>query len=217
MIVKIPKSSQKYKITYILVALNIVLYIYCAIVSKNALVIDNSVAAILGQYNRLILEYGMPYYYQLFSSMFIHASILHLAGNLMFLLIVGLRAEEMFSLPEYLGIYLIGGLAGNLLSLVFGPNFISVGASGALFALFGACIIYDRKKMQQSIIGALMLAAFLFIISTGENINILSHLGGLVFGIITGYIIASKHKPENEKQYTFSYYYSDYQQIQKQT
>ena len=48
--------------------------------------------------------------------MFIHASIFHLVGNMLFLLIFGLRGEEMFSLPEYLGIYLLGGLAGNLLS-----------------------------------------------------------------------------------------------------
>jgi rhomboid protease GluP len=96
--------------------------------------------------------------------MFIHASIVHLAGNLMFLLIFGLRAEEMFSLSEYLGIYFIGGLTGNLLSLAFGPDFLSVGASGAIFAIFGATIIYDRKTMQQSIVGALVFAFFLFII-----------------------------------------------------
>ena len=60
-------------------------------------------------------------YYQLFTSMFIHASIFHLVGNMLFLLIFGLRGEEMFSLPEFLGIYLLGGLAGNLLYFRFGP------------------------------------------------------------------------------------------------
>ena len=207
MIIKLQKNSQKYKITYILIALNIALYIYCAIASGNAFEIDKSVATVLGQYNRAILEIGFPFYYQLFTSMFIHASIIHLAGNLMVLLIFGLRAEKIFSLPEYLTIYLLGGLTGNLLSLTLGLEYLSVGASGAIFALFGACIIYNRKTMQQSIIGALMFAFFLLIINTGKDVNNLAHLGGLVFGLIVGYIIASKHKLKTETQYTINYSY----------
>lgn len=207
MIVQIQKSSQKYKITYVLIALNIAIYIWGAIVGGNLLQTDISISLIWGQYNKLILEIGYPFYYQLFTSMFIHASIVHLAGNMLFLLIFGLRAEEMFSLPEYLGIYFVGGLVGNLLSLVFGPDFLSVGASGAIFAIFGACIMYDRKAMQQSIIGALIFAFFLFFINTGEGVNILAHLGGLVFGLAAGYVLASRRRPEKEARYTIQYSY----------
>lgn len=203
----IPKSSQKFKVTYVLIALNIALYIYGAIVGGNAFVTGDNVVLELGQVNLLVLN---GYYYQLFTSMFIHASIIHLAGNMLFLLIFGLRGEEMFSLPEYLGIYLVGGLVGNLLSLiptvVFGDiYFISVGASGAIFALFGACIIYDRRAMRQSILGALVFAFFLFFINTGEGVNILAHLGGLVFGLVAGYIIASRRKPETQYKINYSY------------
>jgi rhomboid protease GluP len=137
--------------------------------------------------------------------MFIHASVFHLAGNMLFLLIFGLRGEEMFSLPEYLGIYLVGGLVGNLLSLSFGPNFISVGASGAIFSLFGACVIYNRRSVRQSILGALVYAFFLFFINTGEGVNILAHLGGLAFGLIIGYLIASRRKPHEQYSARYSY------------
>ncbi|MGD6810391.1 MAG: rhomboid family intramembrane serine protease [Candidatus Bathyarchaeia archaeon] len=205
MIVKNLKSSQKFKVTYVLIALNIAVYILGAIIGGNALETGWRFYSVWGQYNAMVLFDGA--YYQLFTSMFVHASIVHLAGNLMFLLIFGLRAEEMFSLSEYLGIYFIGGLTGNLLSLAFGPDFLSVGASGAIFAIFGATIIYDRKTMQQSIIGALVFAFFLFIINMGEGVNILAHLGGLVFGLFVGYLIASKRKPEKENQYTISYSY----------
>jgi rhomboid protease GluP len=207
MIVKIQKNSQKYKITYILIALNIALYIYCALASGNAFKIDTNVAAVLGQWNYLILNIGFPYYYQLFSSMFIHASLLHLAGNLMFLLIFGLKAEEMFTLPQYLGIYLLGGLTGNLLSLSFGPAYLSVGASGAIFAIFGAYIIYSRKATQQSIIGALIFAFFLLFINMGDtNVNNLAHIGGIAFGLAVGYLLAVKNKPEKQNHYTINYY-----------
>lgn len=201
------KSSQRYLITYILIGINIALYIYGAIVGGDFFYTADNVVLSLGQVNILVLN---GYYYQLFSSMFIHASIVHLAGNMMFLLIFGLRGEEMFSLPEYLGIYLVGGLIGNLLSLiptvVFGDlTFISVGASGAIFALFGACIIFDRRSMRQSIMGALVFAFFLFFINMGEGVNILAHLGGLVFGLVAGYIIASRRKPGNQYNVSYSY------------
>jgi rhomboid protease GluP len=207
MFIKTIKSSQKYKITYILIALNIALYIYCALIGGNALTIDDSVAYVLGQNNWLILNTGFPYYYQLFTSMFIHANLMHIGGNLMFLLIFGLRAEEMFSLPEYLGIYLIGGLTGNLLSLALGPSYLSVGASGAIFALFGACILYDRKAARQSIFGALIFAGFLFLVNMGPDVNMLAHLGGLVFGLIAGYLLALKHKPQEARTYSINYSY----------
>jgi rhomboid protease GluP len=195
-------NCEKYKPTYILIALNVAIYIAGAIVGGNALNTGDSVVYVWGQVNLLVFQGA---YWQLITSMFIHASIFHLVGNMLFLLIFGLRGEEMFSLPEFLGIYLLGGLTGNLLSLVFGPNFISVGASGAIFALFGACIMYDRRSVRQSILGALVYAGFLFFINIGSNVNILAHLGGLVFGLVLGYIIASRRKPN--QQYTAEFKY----------
>lgn len=195
-------NSEKYKPTYILIILNVVIYILGAVVSGNILQTGDKVVLIWGQVNDFVFQGA---YWQLITSMFIHASIFHLVGNMLFLLIFGLRGEEMFSLLEYFGIYLLGGLAGNLLSLIFGPNFISVGASGAIFALFGACVIYDRRSVRQSIAGALVYAFFLFFINTGEGVNILAHLGGLVIGLILGYTIASRRKPEQQINYEFQY------------
>jgi rhomboid protease GluP len=155
-----------------------------------------------GQVNAFVFQGA---YWQLFTSMFIHATIAHLAGNMLFLLIFGLRGEEMFSLPEYLGIYLIGGLAGNVLSLAL-PELISVGASGAIFSLFGACLIYTRRSVRQSILGALVYAFFLLFISAGPGVNDFAHVGGLVFGLLIGYLIATMRKPS--EQYSVKYSYS---------
>ena len=195
-------GCEKDKPTYILIALNVAVYIYTSILSGNALQTSIDVQAQWGQYNLLVLN---GWYYQLLTSMFIHASLFHLVGNLLFLLIFGLRGEEMFSLPEFLTIYLVGGLFGNILSLVFGPDFISVGASGAIFAMFGACVIYGRRSVRQSILGALVYAFFLFFINTGAGVNIAAHLGGLVFGLLIGYLIATRRKPNHEEKVRQSY------------
>ncbi len=194
-------GCEKYKPTYILIAINVAIYIVGAIISGNALTTGDEVILHWGQVNLLVFQGA---FWQLFTSMFIHASIFHLVGNMLFLLIFGLRGEELFSLPEYIGIYLLGGLAGNLLSLVFGIGsdslFVSVGASGAIFSLFGACVIYGRRAVRQSIIGALVFAFFLFFINVGPSVNILAHLGGLVFGLAIGYLLAARRKPDHQEK-----------------
>jgi len=195
-------NCQKYKPTYILIIVNIAIYIIGAIITGSILETGNQIVFIWGQVNLFVFEGA---YWQLFTSMFIHASIFHLAGNMLFLLIFGLRGEEMFSIIEFLGIYFIGGLAGNLLTLLHGAEFISVGASGAIFAMFGAAIIYDRRSVRQSIIGGLVFAFFLFFINTGPQVNILAHLGGLVSGLLLGYIIASRRKPHEQIETEFRY------------
>jgi rhomboid protease GluP len=191
---------MKYKPTYILIAINVAAYIYTSIVGGDFLVTGEGPIIVWGQVNALVFQGA---YWQLFTSLFVHASIAHIVGNMLFLFIFGLRAEEMFSLPEYLGIYVLGGLAGNLLSLGFGPYFISVGASGAIFALFGAVVIYARRSVRQSIVGALVFAVFLFIINSGVGVNILAHLGGLGFGLLIGYWLATRRKPH--EQYSVKY------------
>jgi rhomboid protease GluP len=199
-------GCEKYKPTYVLIAINVAIFIAGAIVSGNALTTGDSVILQWGQVNLLVFQGA---FWQLLTSMFIHASIFHLVGNMLFLLIFGLRGEELFSLPEYLGIYILGGLAGNLLSLVFGIGseglFVSVGASGAIFSVFGACVIYGRRAVRQSILGALVFAFFLFFINTGAGVNIAAHLGGLVFGLVLGYILAARRKPDHQEKIRQSY------------
>jgi len=195
-------GCEKYKPTYILIGLNVAIYIYGAIVGGNSFITPDSVVYQWGQVNLYVFQGA---YWQLFTSIFIHATIIHLVGNMLFLLIFGLRGEEMFTLPEYLTVYLVGGLVGNALSLMFGPIFVSVGASGAIFSLFGACVIYSRRSVRQSILGALVYAFFLFFINTGEGVNIIAHLGGLLFGLLLGYVIATRRKIDyTERKHPYS-------------
>ena len=198
-------SSKKFKPTIILIALNIAVYVYTSIVGGDFLNTSPNMLGNYGQVNRLVIYSG--YYHQLFTSMFIHADITHIIGNMLFLFIFGLRGEEMFSLPEYISIYFLGGLTGNLLSLLFLPlDTISVGASGAIFAMFGAAIIFARRSFRQSIIGALIYAFFLLFLSSGPGVNNFAHIGGLVAGLLIGYVLAIRRKPE--ARYSISYSYS---------
>jgi rhomboid protease GluP len=196
------KSSKKYMPTYIIIALNIIFYVYTSILSGNIVEMDYYVIQQYGQYNLFVLNGA---YWQLFTSMFVHVSIVHLLGNMFFLLIFGLRAEELFSLKEYLLIYFLSGLSGNLLTLLFGFDMVSAGASGAIFGMFGACIIYVRRAIGQSIISALLYAFFLFMISSGPSVNVFAHLGGLAIGLLIGYALAATRRFRMTYKYNYSF------------
>jgi len=197
------KSSKRFMPTYIIIALNVIVYVYTSIIGGDFITTSDVAIELYGQVNYLVIHYG--WYWQLFTAMFIHVNIIHLLGNMLFLLIFGLRAEELFSLKEYLLIYFLSGLTGNLLTLLFGFDMISAGASGAIFGMFGACTIYFRRAIGQSIMSALLYAFFLLMISSGPSVNIFAHLGGLVVGLLIGYVLAATRKPKPIQKYEYSF------------
>lgn len=196
------KFGKEFVLTLTLIALNVIVYVYTAILSGNFVEIGYQVLRQYGQFNQYVLNGG---YWQLFTAMFVHLDIIHLLGNMFFLLIFGLRAEELFTPTEYLLIYFLSGLAGNLLTLLFGPSMVSAGASGAIFGIFGACTIYLRRAFGQSIIGALLYAFFLLMVSAGQGVNNLAHLGGVLVGLLLGYAIAGRRMQKAVYRYSYSF------------
>lgn len=196
------KSSQVFKLTYILIFVNFAVYAYTAIISGNFMVTGDEALEKYGQVNYLVMNGS---YWQLFTSMFVHVNIIHLLGNMFFLTVFGLRVEELFSLPEYLTTYFLSGLTGNLLTLLLGPTIVSTGASGAIFGLFGACTVYIRRAIGQSLVGALLYSFFLLMVSTAPGVNVLAHFGGLAAGLLIGYVLASRRKIRITYQYRVVY------------
>jgi rhomboid protease GluP len=196
-------SSKRFMPTYVIIAFNIIFYAYTSLLSGNFIKTSYDVILRYGQVNSFVMK-GL--YWQLFTAMFVHVNIIHLFGNMFFLLIFGLRAEELFSIQEYLLVYFSSGLAGNLLTLLFGPYVPpSAGASGAIFGMFGACTIYVRRAIGQSIIGALMYSFFLLMMSSGQYVNNLAHLGGLIIGLMIGYMLAAKRRFKVVYKYRYSF------------
>ena len=191
-------------VTFVLIAVNVAVYAYTAFLSQSLTAIDSAVIVEYGQSNLLVLRHG--WYWQLFTAMFVHVNIVHIAGNMLFLLIFGLRAEEMFRPEEYLAVYLFSGLAGNVLTLTMGTGFTSAGASGAIFGLFGAVVLYARQVSNQPLVGALAYAFILLMLSIGLNVNVVAHFGGLVAGLIMGYTIARMRPKAKAFQYSYSYH-----------
>lgn len=174
--------------TTFLVTVNIIVYVFTSLVGGNFIQTDYRVLLQLGQFNLSVFNGN---YWQLLTSIFVHVDLPHIALNMLFLVIFGLRAEELFKTEEYFLIYLLSGLSGSLLTLIFmTPTTVSAGASGAVFGMYGAGILYTRKMFGQSIIGTLLYSFLFLILSTGVGINVVAHFGGLAAGLVIGYTLA---------------------------
>jgi len=145
-----------------------------------------------GQFNLAVIARG--WYWQLFTSMFVHVHLPHLIMNMFFLLIFGLRAEDLFKGREFLFIYIASGLAGNILTLLQPLLTVSAGASGAIFGIFSASVIYMRKIFNMSVFSGLVYSLLFLLLSVSEGVNLFAHLGGLVAGLVIGYFFAESRK-----------------------
>jgi len=205
------KNSKEYMPTYSLVAANIAVYALTSYFGGNAFETDSSMIVAYGLFTPAVLNGEV---WRLFTSLFVHANVAHIAGNMLFLFIYGLRAEDMFDIKEYLAVYFLSGLAGNFLTMytdlltagAFGGFAFSVGASGAIFGMLGAVMVYMRRSIGQSILSALIYVFFLFAISIGQGVNVFAHLGGLVVGLALGYAFAvTRRKRRPPVSYQFNY------------
>lgn len=112
--------------------------------------------------------------WMLFTSMFLHADILHIGGNVFFLLLFGTALEEQVSPRRWIITYLTSGLAGNLTFLLLGGDAIGLGASGAIWGLLAAA------GGVRGLIGMIFYGG-LNIFSGG---GFLAHAGGLLAGLV---------------------------------
>ena len=184
------ESLKKAKITQALIIINCISFIVFNILLPIEFILQ------LVQINsKIVLDFE---YYRLITSMFLHADIMHIFSNMLALLIFGTAVESNYSKFEYLIIYFISGLIGNLFSLVLLPlDVISLGASGAIFGLIGAAFILFAVDGDRTLIFLGMFYLFYFIIaSLAPGINLWAHLFGLVGGIAFGYFFIRKRKDQ---------------------
>jgi membrane associated rhomboid family serine protease len=124
-------------------------------------------------------------WWRLFTAMFLHYGPIHLAFNMLALWFFGGAVEQAIGRSRYLLVYIVSGLAGSAGALVFTPNSVTVGASGAIFGILGAALVLERQRnyvLGGGAIGIIVLnLVFTFAI---PGISIGGHLGGLFGGAL---------------------------------
>jgi membrane associated rhomboid family serine protease len=184
---------SRYSITEILLAINVIAFLAEVATGLPLLGVNG------GQAGHVFVD-GMlvgPYIhgrqdepYRLLTSAFLHDGLIHIAFNMWFLWVVGNALERGIGRRPYAAIYGASIFAGSFGALVFQPNIASVGASGALFGLFGALLVLANRRgisIWQSGLGATLVLNILISLSI-PNISIGAHAGGLVGGVILGWL-----------------------------
>jgi membrane associated rhomboid family serine protease len=124
-------------------------------------------------------------WWRLITAAFLHANLLHLGLNMLFLWWIGAPVEESIGRSRYVLLYVVSGLAGSAGALLLDPNAVTVGASGALFGILGAAFVFERQRnyvLGGGALGIILLnLVFTFTIS---GISIGGHLGGLAGGAL---------------------------------
>jgi membrane associated rhomboid family serine protease len=136
-------------------------------------------------------------YYRLFTAMFMHYGLLHLAMNMWALWILGRTLEAALGPLRFVALYLVAGLGGNVAAYVFQPDALSAGASTALFGMFAALFLVLRRlgRNASSVIPVIVInLVFTFSV---PGISIAGHVGGLVTGAVAGAGIA--YAPRNHR------------------
>ncbi|MFF3373492.1 rhomboid family intramembrane serine protease [Streptomyces sp. NPDC002680] len=137
-------------------------------------------------------------WYRLLTSMFLHGSVMHILFNMLSLWWIGGPLEAALGRARYLTLYLVSGLAGSALTyLIAAANQPSLGASGAIFGLFGAtAVLMRRLNYDMRPILALLVINLIFTFGW-SNIAWQAHIGGLVAGVVIGY--AMVHAPRERR------------------
>ncbi|KOG35076.1 rhomboid family intramembrane serine protease [Streptomyces resistomycificus] len=138
-------------------------------------------------------------YYRLVTSMFTHNEVWHIGFNMLSLWWLGGPLEAALGRARYLTLYFVSGLAGSVLAyLLASPTTATLGASGAIFGLFGAtAVLMRRLNYDLRPIIALLVINLIFTFNPGFNISWQAHIGGLVAGLVTGY--AMVHAPRERR------------------
>jgi membrane associated rhomboid family serine protease len=134
---------------------------------------------------------GTHEYWRLVTAGFLHDGLLHIFINMLSLYFVGAALEPAIGRVNFLAVYFVSLLAGSFGALWFQPQIPTVGASGAIFGIFGALIVVARSRgipIWQSGLGIVLVFNLVFSLSV-RGISIGDHLGGLIGGLITGWLI----------------------------
>ena len=166
-----------------------------------------------------------PTWVTIFTSMFMHGSLLHLGGNMLFLWIFGNNIEDSMSKPRYIAFYLLGGIAALAAQIAVGPDAAvpTVGASGAIAGVLGGyALLYPRARVVTVIfiiifftfvelpalvvLGLWILIQVLYGLSdiaqpvgTGGGVAYFAHIGGFVFGLLAIKLFAQRHNEDYER------------------
>jgi len=201
------QAQPRVSVSTVLIALNILVFVIMAL----------SGVAVLAPSAEDLVRWGASYgpydlangWWRLFTSMFVHIGIIHIALNMYCLRSLAPLAETIFGQTRFLALYVLSGVAGAIASAGVHPQTVSAGASGAIFGVAGAlgAVIYlsrnpvmeqARARLSKAGIGT-FVAYNLFYGFANSGIDNAAHIGGLAVGFLLGLTLPVGFRSEPER------------------
>lgn len=196
--------SETHKVTPVLIYLNVLILLAMTLAGISP--IDPKASSLLawgGNFKPLVME---GEYWRLITYMFLHGGLAHLLGNLFALLFVGLYLEPLLGKARYLSAYILTGIVAGLASMMMHGHSVGVGASGAIFGLYGVFLALLTARLIRGTQRQTLLRSLLFFIiyalmmGLQGNTDNAAHIGGLLSGILIGLLyLKGLRKPEKQK------------------
>jgi membrane associated rhomboid family serine protease len=177
--------------TYVLIALNVVAYLVEIAGGGGGLSPGTS---------SILIDFGLygPYvaegeWYRLLTAGFLHASIIHIGFNMFALYFLGRLLEPGIGTPRFVALYFASLFAGSLGAMLLSPDSLTIGASGAVFGIFGATFVIARHRGVDNLAASIGVVLLLNLAITFGNpeISIGGHLGGLAGGFLCALVIVA--------------------------
>ena len=198
-------SPQRAPVTLVFLATNVVVFLLMLLFGAGWWHTPNGVQLAWGANFGPATQDGQ--WWRLFTAMFIHFGVIHLTLNMWALWDVGRLVEQLYGRWRFAALYLGSGVVGNLVSLVMqGNQAVSGGASGAVFSLYGALLVFlwrerrqvDRGEFRWLFGGALAFSTLMLVLGQlVQGIDNSAHAGGLVAGMLLGALLAWPWTPHS--------------------
>jgi membrane associated rhomboid family serine protease len=205
-------------VNYLLIAVNILVFVLMWLAGSAQEALVNRFAMIPANFANGV---DLGDIITIFTSMFMHAGLAHIAGNMLYLWIFGDNIEDRLGHVQYLVFYLVGGVVASLAHLLTNPgsHLPTVGASGAIAAVLGAyLVLYPQSRivtfiplgffMRLTTVPAIIVLGLWFLLQLFSGVLSLggaevggvafwAHIGGFVAGAVMAKLLASNRVPDS--------------------
>lgn len=184
-------------VTIVLIMINVLVYLAETAAGGS---MNTAVAVRFGAlYTPYVIERGE--WWRLFTSMFVHFGLSHIASNMLSLYVLGNTVEAYYGRVRFLILYLVSGLGGSILTILIdlqSTEFaLNAGASGAIFGIMSAFVVFAVNPATRKIFPIRrVIAGIFFALLPGfytSGISVTAHIGGFVTGLILAFILDPHH------------------------
>jgi rhomboid protease GluP len=196
----IPKEG--FYVTPIIINLNLLIYIIMVFAGLGLVSFKGSELLNWGANFRPLTTDGQ--WWRLLTSTFLHGGLMHILANMYGLLFVGIFLEPLLGKTKYALVYLVTGILASVASIWWYDATVSVGASGAIFGLYGfflACLllkVFPPDFGKAFLTSTLIFVGFNLLMGFTGGIDNAAHIGGLLSGFIIGLIMSGQLKRQIE-------------------